>query len=352
MEVYHMADIIPLIGIPYPPQGRSSYYVQCPACDDSPKKKHLNINLKKDVFRCPVCGLSGGIFDLYALYAGVPRSEAKSAIANRLTPSGTVQVMKRQVPQAPDTECRLADINTRHKTYTALLSKLSLASDHRQNLLERGLTEDEIIGLEYKTVPLAGMTVLAKQLLTESCLLEGVPGFYRDENNHWTFIQEKRGILIPVRDISGRIQGMQIRRDNTSKRKFRWISSAERKDGCHVEGWTHLVGPVRPTIVLTEGPMKADIVNKLSGLTVLAVPGVNSLTKLKQALDELTKAGVQEIKTAFDMDFLSNWHVQKGYMDLIRLLGDTVPRFSTYLWNPEYKGLDDYFWECFFRKKR
>ena len=69
MELFHMADIIPLIGLPPPPSGRSSYNIPCPCCDDEPGKRHLNINLKKDVFRCPRCGFSGGIFDLYAYYA-------------------------------------------------------------------------------------------------------------------------------------------------------------------------------------------------------------------------------------------------------------------------------------------
>ena len=66
MEKIHMWDIISLLGIPYPSSGQSSYYVQCPCCDENPRKKHLNINLKKEVFRCPRCGASGGIFDLYS----------------------------------------------------------------------------------------------------------------------------------------------------------------------------------------------------------------------------------------------------------------------------------------------
>ena len=80
MEKIHMWDIISLLGIPYPSSGQSSYYVQCPCCDENPRKRHLNINLKKEVFRCPRCGASGGIFDLYALYTGIPRDEVRKAI--------------------------------------------------------------------------------------------------------------------------------------------------------------------------------------------------------------------------------------------------------------------------------
>ena len=84
MEIFHMWDVIPLLGIEMPPSGRSSYNVQCPCCDDSPRKKHLNINLKKDVYRCPRCGISGGIFDLYTLYTGVPRDKVRKALIEKL----------------------------------------------------------------------------------------------------------------------------------------------------------------------------------------------------------------------------------------------------------------------------
>ena len=50
MGLIHMQDILPLIGVPLPPPGRSSYNIPCPCCDENPRKRHLNINLKKDVF--------------------------------------------------------------------------------------------------------------------------------------------------------------------------------------------------------------------------------------------------------------------------------------------------------------
>ena len=249
-------------------------------------------------------------------------------------------------------ECPLTDIDSRHATYSALLSKLSLAADHRENLLSRGLTEADIERLGYKTTPVIGMSALAKQLRSEGHYLAGVPGFYRDTSGSWCFIHEKRGILIPVRDHLGRIQGLQVRRDNVTKRKFRWISSTDQEDGCRAEGWTHLVGPVRPTLVLTEGPMKADVINALTGMTVLAVPGVNTLTQLELMLTELRREGLVEIKTAFDMDFAVNHHVQNGYNSLLALLGNMGFRYGTYLWDPNYKGLDDYIWECCFQRKR
>ena len=112
MEIFHMTDIISLIGISAPAQGRSSFYVQCPCCDDSPRKKHLNINLKKEVYRCPRCGISGGIFDLYSLYTGIPRDKVRkrkghNPVAERMPvsklmiTSGKVNVFKDLIISAP-----------------------------------------------------------------------------------------------------------------------------------------------------------------------------------------------------------------------------------------------------------
>ena len=349
MELFHMADIIPLIGIPYPPSGRSNYNIPCPCCDDNPRKKHLNINLQKDVFRCPRCGFSGGVFDLYAYYAGISRDSVREALIARLDVRGDIPKPKPiKVEEVP--ECPLADVDDRHATYSALLSRLSLATDHRENLLSRGLNLEQIERLGYKTTPVVGTGVIAKQLLAEGFYLSGVPGFYR-KNGQWMFVSEQRGILIPFRDLEGRIQGLQIRRDNVTKRKFRWVSSTGRTDGCKAEGWVHIAGEPRAMVLLTEGPMKADVIHYLTGQTVLAVAGVNALTQLELILPQLHEQGVERIMTAFDMDFMENPHVQGGYRTLVSLLSDAGFRYGTYLWDPRYKGLDDYVWEhCFQRQ--
>lgn len=343
MELFHMTDIIPLIGIPYPPSGRSNYNIPCPCCDDNPRKKHLNINLQKDVFRCPRCGFSGGVFDLYAYYAGISRESVREALIARLDVRGNIPKPK-PVQVKEVSECPLTDIEDRHATYSALLSRLSLASDHRENLLARGLNLEQIERLGYKTTPVVGMGVISKQLLADGFYLSGVPGFYR-ANDQWTFISEWRGILIPVRDLEGRIQGLQLRRDNATRRKFRWVSSVGKPDGCGAESWVHIAGEPRSVITLIEGPMKADIVHELTGQTVVAVAGVNALSHLEKTLLMLRERGVRKVMTAFDMDFLKNPHVKNGDENLKALLVGIGYEYGSYLWNPDYNGLDDYVWK-------
>ena len=163
MERFHMVDIIPMLGLPIPPAGKSSYNIPCPCCDDKPKGKHLNINLRKDVFRCPRCGFAGGVLDLYAHYARIPRENALKELLSR---RGIAGASRR--PALPEVEENpLTGREERHATYTALLSHLSLASDHRENLLSRGFSPEEIRRLGYRTTPVVGGALLARQLQEE-----------------------------------------------------------------------------------------------------------------------------------------------------------------------------------------
>ncbi len=341
MERFHMMEVIPLLGLPTPPAGKSSYNIPCPCCDDKPKGRHLNINLRKDVFRCPRCGFSGGVLDLYATYARVPREKVLEELLSR---KGKI-LRPRQFSLPEVEESPLTGVEERHATYTALLKSLTLASDHRENLLSRGLCPEEIHRLEYKTTPALGGSSLAKQLREAGLYLAGVPGFYKKEG-HWDVRFPGRGILIPVRDTAGRIQGLQVRLDNVEKRKFRWLSSAGLEEGCGAKTWVHLAGDPRPLVLLTEGPMKADVIHFLTGQTVLAVAGVNSLSQLRPLLEELRAGGMEKVMTAFDMDYLVNPHVQNGQENLTILLNQLGIPYGTYLWDPRYKGLDDYIWGC------
>ena len=358
---YQMTDILPLLPIPQPPMGKSAYNIPCPICDHTgSRKRHLNINLKRNVFRCPKCGqFEGGVFDLYAYYTGVPRDKVCQDLTDRLggresrfagKGGGTKKAHPRpkEIPQAS-----VASIEVRDRTYRALLSKLTLASDHRDNLRGRGLTDAEIDRLEYRTTPLVGFHGLAKALVDEGYDLFGVPGFYRDEDGRWTMAIYLRGIMIPCRDRLGRIQSIHIRLDKKMKRggKFLTFSSVDKLDGTGAENWCHMTGPVRECVYLIEGYMKADIVHFFTGETVLAIPGVTSLQHLEKTLGELTELGVRHVMTCFDMDYLKNWHVEAAYGKLVQLLGKLPLIFGTYLWAPDYNGLDDYIWELFMEKR-
>ena len=127
---------------PQPPHGRSAYNIPCPLCDrPGTREKHLNINLKRNVYRCPKCGqFQGGVFDLYAYYMGIPRDKVLEDITARLhggspIPSGSGGSRKKLQPPLMKPQASLAPLEERDRVYRALLSRLTLAPDHRENLL-------------------------------------------------------------------------------------------------------------------------------------------------------------------------------------------------------------------------
>lgn len=212
---------------------------------------------------------------------------------------------KETAASADEPQASLAPLEERDRVYRALLNRLTLAPDHRENLLNRGLTDEAIERLGYKSTPVVGFHALAQSLLDEGYTLFGVPGFYRDKDGRWTMAVWRRGILIPG-TYFGKIQGFQIRLDHKMKKggKFLTFSSRDELDGAMGENWCHMVGPVRERILLIEGYMKADIVNHFTGQTMLAIPGVTSLQHLESALRDLIPMGVRHIMTCFDMDYL------------------------------------------------
>ena len=97
----------------------------------------------------------------------------------------------------------LADANTRHRTYSALLSMLGLANAHRDNLHKRGLSDRDINQLSYKSMPMVNSSELVQHVLETGACPQGVPGFFRTKAGWWSFVHQWSGILIPVRDMLG-----------------------------------------------------------------------------------------------------------------------------------------------------
>lgn len=171
---YQMTDILPLLPIPQPPNGKSAYNIPCPLCDRAgSREKHLNINLKRNVYRCPKCGqFQGGVFDLYAYYMGIPREKVLEDLTARLQrdisyPAGKAATRKKLQPPPMKPQASLAPLEERDRVYRALLNRLTLAPDHRENLLSRGLTDEAIERLGYKSTPVVGFHALAQSLLDE-----------------------------------------------------------------------------------------------------------------------------------------------------------------------------------------
>jgi len=354
MKKIDMQDALNLLNIAYP-SGKSSFYIECPFCKGyhKSKRKTMNINLAKGdggVFSCLRCNLQGHTITFWREYKGFSNNkEAAKDIQKTLKGDGASS-KKRHKKITHYQEPKISSIETRNKTYNELLNMLVLTDNHRKSLIERGINNSYIDWKQYKSIPQTGHDEIATVLLDKGLLLDGVPGFFK-RGDTWSFVKTGSGILIPQRDSFGRIQGFQIRMDNTRSGKYINLTSNNYPSGTPSKTFVHLAPSqtMSDEVIITEGALKADVVAFLSGKTVLSIPGVNSTRYLPKALDSLKKRGVKKIGIAFDMDLWDNPHVYNALCKLVNLIRDADIPFYKMEWDHNYKGLDDYLKEKIYK---
>lgn len=280
---FTIREVAELLGLHIRHKNTVSLDVDCPFCGD--RKGKLNLNLKKNVFKCNRCGESGGMLALYGKIYGLDNQtscrEIKDALGrNEQAPA--YEVKRREIKPAAEDEVitlEQAPDEVKHKTYTMLLNQLTLTETHKEGLLKRGFTEQQIEKNGYKSTPVFGFWSLARRLQEMGCVLEGVPGFYEEESGEWSihFTAKSSGFLVPVRNIEGFIVGMQIRLDHPyDGRKYMWLSSVNYNKGTSSGSPTHLAGE----------------------------PGANQYANLPAFLSEMKEYGTEFVYEAYDMDKL------------------------------------------------
>lgn len=378
---WSMPDVLNLLNVGYNDQ-KEEQEIVCPFCGS----KRFGVNIKKGIGHCWKCGGSCDSASFYAAMQGISVRDARNEIEERLglkdgpkTPIVRPErVVFREEPETP-----LAPIEVRDKTYRAFLEELSLNQKETDNLLARGFSPEDIVQLGYKTYPAYGevnYNDLCRRLLKQGCTLEGVPGFFKDQNGNWTIPRYTQGILIPQLDTKNRISGFQIRKDDDLRRqresdgelepKCVWFSSKGRKCGtsaktsvhCSMDFvWDKEQKEYRPNlhggkVTLTEGGMKADLCACLldGKVNMIAVPGVQAYSALKDTLMELKKYGLHTVNLAFDMDYLTNENVEKAMKKVKKIIVEECKLACDNIMNWQYevkengttfylKGIDDYF---------
>lgn len=318
----------------------------CPFCQ---KKKKFNINFQKGVYKCWSCGKTGQAIRFWAYFRGfgddisaAGKDYIKFLYGERKAGKPTKVILpKAQIVN----EFEISTITERHAAYEAFLEMLTLTDIHKKNLLKRGMTEESIKKGEYRTAPMAATSAICHTLMSKGIVLEGIPGFYKNSTG-WKFVDFGSGFLIPTRDLSGRIQALQIRTDTVNENSPRYltISSAKRECGTKGHTYPHINRGNEnfKEIILTEGPLKGDIISQYTGYPCIAILGVNATAMLPELLRELKKKGTRYINIALDMDLHSNANVQAALVKIKHLITSAGFRYCELEWDPRFKGLDDY----------
>jgi hypothetical protein len=253
-------------------------------------------------------------------------------------------------PEPPAVQWRetLADVETRDRTYRALLEVLSLSSHHLVQLRERGLSGETIARAGYRTLHWADgeRTRAVRHVMhtAGSVYLLNVPGFFKRDGSKETRLGGSPGLLIPVRDEAGRILACLIRPDNLQDGggKYRWLSAPPDAIGCGPGSLGHVPLHERGSaeiVRVTEGILKADVATALSSVVTVGMPGVGAW---KQALPILKKLAPSKVLVAFDADARLKAQVAGPLVRLVEALRQEGYDVTVEVW-PESagKGIDD-----------
>ena len=273
---------------------------------------------------------------------------------------------RRPPVQAPRPTVERATVGVRHRAYATWLNMLALSDEDRAGLRRRGLTDAQIDDLGYRTMPVEGRAAIARSIVGMVGAEEarGIPGLVwrhrrgEDPNRGWWHVRGAPGLLIPVRDIDGRIAALKVRqpRPKNPKNKYLYVTSSVRPsdEGTYVDiagapaaSVAHVPIASRSTrasatrLIVTEGEIKADIITALSGAATVSVPGVDAWAL---GVDAATAWGpeLERVHVAFDMDLRTNARVAETAECLLYEL--RREGFATKLleWDiAEGKGLDD-----------
>lgn len=85
-------------------------------------------------------------------------------------------------------------------------------------------------------------------------------------------------------------------------------------------------------VILIEGPLKALIVNDITGCNVISVPGVSALKKVPAALQSMVQFGLREVLIAYDMDSDTNKDVRAQLERLREILDNINIKHRTMRW--------------------
>lgn len=325
-------------------KNRTEVEAYCPFCEGS--SNHLFLNTDSDKFYCQKCGARGNSVSLYAKVMNLSNREAFEQLS-----IGKVFKFPQKRIKSHDNDGYLADLSIRHDVYYDMLSLLSLSEHHKQNLLNRGLSEERICENRYRSMPADWQT--RKQIankMSQNYDLRGMPGFFT-QDGQWNLCG-KAGIIIPVCNINGYIQGCQIRLDNTDKKKYRWLSSNPQygfENGTRAYSWVHVTGNRHsgsctgsPKVAcVTEGGLKGDIASYLRDETLfVCVPGVCNTELLVDTLKELD---VKRVVGCYDMDCGVNSDVQIALDKMkLEIKQKLHIEYEPFAWNPKYNGIDEY----------
>lgn len=259
-------------------------------------------------------------------------------------PTSNAHPVVRTTPTPKPPTPPLAPADQRNAVYQALLDACQLSAPHEAYLLGCGLAQS--MPASYATLNGNRDAVAAQlQRAFSGDVLAGVPGLFLHPAGTLG-IASSDGLLLAVRDTSGRITRLQSRCEiGDGSKVYRWLSSSNHGGPSSGAVAHYADGPDKRWLWITEGVKKAEVLAQQTGQPAIGLPGHGALTAGLALLDEAIKqfdfAGV---KLAFDEDADESTAaaVDKSRQAWIMALAERDLAVRVARWpNAEGKGIDD-----------
>jgi len=332
--------------------------LNCPNQNCPDKTLNFSLNTVTDTYNCWKCGEGGGMLDLYAtLCCGGDRKAATRELYGRWE-NNTGVVPQRTYAKVTSSDNALSredvPIEVKDLLYRYVLSVLEVNKidlrrpDSERGVIDRGLTADAVLAYGYKSIERGSVIELPRHLEAYS---KGVGGFYTYKGKRFVNT-DCAGLLVPCRDLYGRIGSMQIMTRNGPK-YLAFTSGFPNKGRTECSKAAtctpHHVGVdpnnVPKMVYFTEGLLKADIAHSLSldGKPYISLAGVSNRRGLEGALKLLKDKGCETVSFVFDNDIWdSSKTVMKSVAQSAKLVREVGLKVKMVSFDRSVKGIDDY----------
>jgi hypothetical protein len=397
-QQHPLLAVLSAAGVRTRKHGNSYMVANCPFPnhqDDSPSfKVKLSV---PDRFLCYGCQAAGDVLDFVHYFYGKQTLDEQIRFLTgkgirELGESRSVEELQQAAGERDRRRRELEEARRRERggqsvapdgvagrAYEALLSRLDLCAEHRDQIEKRGIRADEALELGYRTLPVDREVRinLCEELLSDGYNLRGVPGFFilparagceggrwcvGGTSHGWREIRDKKtesvwevpGMLVPTCDEAGRVVRLKLRNDPHSADAPEWVKEAwparyvalSSKDRCGGAGAglrLHYVGPADGgkfprAMWVTEGEVKADIASMMLGARVVGLPGVGQCLDL--AVEAARRGGQSKLYVAMDSE--TKGHVQLAVARLCRMAREAGVEPLVVVWDGGVgKGIDD-----------
>lgn len=320
----------------------------------SHNRRHTRVRLRRSnhARKCPICqGQGCGQADGITLCWRVSSDKQAKSGAFIHTGNGQPVAVKQELVKP---ETLRASIERRHQIYSALLSILPLSGHHADHLAEvRNLSEETITNSQFASVPSREDGDWLAQQFAKQSELSGIPGFWK-RYEFWVMrFSGTPGFFIPIRNLLGQVEALEIRRDGEASPKYLLFSSTDLPSGCSSGAPAHFarVTPTSPSLIITEGILKAYVISERLNVPVVGLVGAGTFPDsfgktLRRQIPTLRRVLIAYDHPDREASDRARGNTRAQLERLSESLGSAGISSESLTWDPARgKGFDDYLLE-------